>query len=68
MAFFTQIDPTNTRRFVGPEDQVLAIYDQARAYTLYAEVGHDGDSICFVSQPRSYFADEVREIDAGGRF
>jgi hypothetical protein len=56
MAFFTQIDPTNTRRFVGPEDQVLAIYDQARAYTLY------------VSQPRSYFADEVREIDAGGRF
>lgn len=62
MTFFSQIDPTNTRRFAGPEGQVLAIYDQTRAYTLYAEVGSaDGKSVCFVSAPRSYFSDEVEE-------
>ncbi len=62
MTFFSQIDPSNTRRFAGPQGQVLAIYDQCRTYTLYSEVGHDGRSVCFVSAPRSYFSDEVEEI------
>lgn len=63
MTYFTQIDPTNTRRFIGPEGQVLAIYDQSRSVTLYAEVGSaDSKSVCFVSAPRSYFVDEVQEI------
>lgn len=68
MTYFTQIDPTNTRRFAGPEGQVLAIYDQTRAYTLYAEIGSvdGGKSVCFVSAPRSYFSDEVSEINNGG--
>lgn len=66
MTFFSKIDPINTRRFAGPEGQVLAIYDHCRSYTLYSEVGHDGRSVCFVSQPRTYFADEVSEIDSGG--
>lgn len=68
MTYFTKIDPTNTRRFAGPQGQVLAIYDQSRAATTYAEVGSadHGQTTCFVSQPRTYFADEVSEISNGG--
>ena len=57
------IDQTNTRRFAGPEGQVLAIYDQCRSYTLYAPVGVDDlGRIVFAGEPRTYFADEVSEI------
>lgn len=64
MTYFAQIDPTNTRRFAGPQSQVLAVYDECRAYTLYAEVGSadGGKTTCFVSSPRTYFSDEVEEI------
>lgn len=62
MTYFTQIN--SNRRFIGPEGQVLAIYDQCHTYTLYAEVGSAdrGRSTCFVSAPRSYFSDEVEEV------
>ncbi len=63
-----QIDLTNTRRFVGPEGQVLAIYDQCRAWTKYAAVGSINGLVAFVSVPRTYFSDEVSEIDNGGNF
>lgn len=61
MAYFSQIN--STRRFVGPDGvSVLAIYDHCRSYTLYAEVGSIDGRVCFVSQPRSYFSDEVEEL------
>ncbi len=67
MAHFANIDPTNTRRFVGPEGQVLAVYDACRAYTLYSSVGVDASGrVCFVTEPRTYFADEVSEVSRGG--
>jgi hypothetical protein len=60
---FTQIDQTNTRRFAGPNGEVLAIYDSCRSYTLYAPIGADNHGrTCFVDQPRTYFSDEVSEI------
>jgi hypothetical protein len=63
MTYFSHIDPTNKRRFFGPEGQVLAIYDQCRSYTLYAPVGATDDGVvCFAGEPRSYFSDEVEEI------
>lgn len=63
MTFFTQIDPANKRRFTGPEGQVLAIYDQCRAWTKYAPVGMDSKGrVCFVDAPRTYFSDEVEEL------
>lgn len=60
MTYFTQIN--STRRFVGPAGEVLAIYDQCRAYTLYADVGTIDGQTAFVSAPRSYFPDEVKEV------
>ncbi len=60
MAHFTQIN--STRRFVGPAGEILAIYDQCRAYTLYAAVGTIEGRVAFVSAPVSYFPDEVEEI------
>lgn len=63
MTYFTQIDPTNTRRFAGPDGSVLAVYDQCRAYTLYAPVGVDQQGrICFAGEPRAYFSDEVEQL------
>jgi hypothetical protein len=57
------IDQNNTRRFQGPEGQVLAIYDQNRSFTLYAAVGVDqSNRLVFASTPRSYWSDEVEEI------
>ena len=41
MAFFSKIDANNTRRFSNAAGDVLAIYDQTRAYTIYAPVGAD---------------------------
>jgi hypothetical protein len=57
------IDAANTRRFIGPEGDLLAIYDHCRSYTLYAAVGLDdkGRKV-FASIPRSYWADEIEEI------
>lgn len=57
------IDTTNTRRFAGPDGSVLAIFDQCRAYTIYAPVGVDNSGrICFVGEPRTYWPDEVEEV------
>ena len=60
MTYFTEVH--STRRFVGPTGEILAIYDECRAYTLYAPVGTIDGRVAFVSEPRSYFADEVEEI------
>ena len=62
------IDRTNTRRFTGPEGQVLDIYDHCRAWTKYADVGCIEGRVAFVSAPRTYFADEIYEIDNGGNY
>lgn len=64
MTYFTQIDPTNTRRFIGPDGfSVLAVYDHCRAYTLYAPVGADSNgNLCFAGEPRTYFDDELEEL------
>ena len=59
------IDANNTRRFTLVNAEfpvVLAIFDQCRAWTKYAEVGVDAQGrACFVSVPRTYFADEIAE-------
>jgi hypothetical protein len=54
----TSLSPTNARRFIGPEGQLLATYVQTGAHTLYAEVGWGR----FISPPLFYFDNEVREI------
>lgn len=57
------IAESNTRRFRHIESEsVLAIYDQNRSWTKYAQVGTFDGVVCFVSEPRTYFADEVEEI------
>jgi hypothetical protein len=67
MAFFSNTDPTNTRRFALIDADlpvVLAVYDYRRGFNLYSEVGTDeAGAVCFVSEPRSYFNDQVEEID-----
>ncbi len=61
MAYFTEIP--SDRRFVAPDGDVVAIYDQRRAYTLYAPVGTDKNGkICFVGEPRVYSPAQVQEI------
>ena len=63
MAFFTRIDERNTCRFIGPENEILAIYDETKAYILYAQVGADhSGQVCFVSEPRFYWPDEIEEV------
>jgi hypothetical protein len=62
MTYFSAIDPTNTRRFAGPDGSVLAIYDHCRAYTLYAPVGTIDGRVAFVAEPRALFSDEVEEL------
>jgi hypothetical protein len=59
------IDPTNTRRFrVLSTGAVVAVYDQNRTggYILYADVGTIDGVVCFVSDPVSYWADEIEEL------
>lgn len=60
MTYFTEIN--STRRFVGPTGEILAIYDQCRAYTLFAPVGTIDGRVVFVAKPRTYFSDEVEEV------
>jgi hypothetical protein len=63
MPFFSQIDECNRRRFISPNNEILAIYDQAKSYTFYAQVGADDEGqICFVSEPRFYWPDEIEEV------
>lgn len=63
MAFLSKIDDCNKRRFIGPNNEILAIYDDGKSYTSYAEVGVDGDGqVCFVSEPRFYWPDEIEEL------
>jgi hypothetical protein len=69
MAFFASIDPTNKRRFrlteAGADPVILAIYDENKSgsYRLFAEIGADETgNVCFVSEPRPYWSDEIEEI------
>jgi len=63
MAYFTTIDECNKRRFIGPDNEIVAIYDHTKAFTLYAQVGtDDSGQICFVSEPRFYWPDAIEEI------
>lgn len=65
---FGFIDPANTRRFAGPDGDVLAIFDHCRSCTTYSQVGTLDGRAAFVSVPRPYWSDEISEIDSGGRF
>jgi hypothetical protein len=61
-AYFSQIRDDRRFSVEGYED-VFAVYDASRSFTLYAPVGVDASGTsCFVGAPRPFFDDEITEL------